>query len=350
MPPDNSNIKVFLSHRMDDGPIAMVIHKFLQNLGVKASNIFFTSATDDGKRPTAGDSLSKSIATHLRDCNLFILVFTRSDEDWQWCMWELGLALDADYLATKNLFDTKVVVFQCTDDVPKVLQGMLRVMVEKRSIENFVMDLCTNDGFIPGKSPTLLDAGKPLLKREARAFFEELKNVVPARPGRPIWRWDWLNLKLTAEDIATYETAEHTQREAIILEKATVVQGHGSSMEHFNFSPDKSYDSSGRFSIDPPISLRILIDRWKRARGYDDTKLPPWGAEIVLEIMKSIEQKPASPQRELMKSASEHPDDWYYPILNHVDRKGDGNMEFSIYMYRLPKEFPWLRVDNIDLR
>lgn len=345
MPPDSSSseVNVFISHRMDDAAIARVIFDALPNFGIKQKNIFFTSATEQNQRPSAGEFLQRGIARGLHDCSLFILVFTRADEDWQWCMWELGMALDSNYLVTKKDFDTRIVVFQCTDDLPKIVDGLVRVTVDQPSILRFVQDLCTDAAYIPGKPPTLPNISNDVLQREAEGFFKRLQYVLPKQPGKEVWRWDWLKLKLKAEDIAAYVQETEADRPEFIRQKAMLTQAYGAALEHFNYRPaSASFHSSGMFAINQPASMQELIDRWKRAKEVPGDSVPAWADEVVSEMMNSIEEDPASPQRELMKSARAHPSDWYYPIVNHVSRLADGSMEFIIYMYRLESAWPWL--------
>jgi hypothetical protein len=337
------DVTVFLSHRTDDKPIADTIHKYLKKCGVKEKHIFYSSTTDEGQRPSAGQALEPAIAKALYESDLFILVYTQADEDWQWCMYELGLAQDSNFLAKKGKYNTTVVVFQCTPDGPKVTQGIIRVMVNEESINNFVVDLCTNKDFIPNCLPTLQNAGRDLLDPIAKDFFRDLKEVIPTQPSKDIWRWDWFKLKLTAEDISSYKQAEDNEKkEKHIRDKAKVIQGHGSALRHFNYAPVVSHRSSGMFDVNDPTTLSNLIQRWNRKKGMDEDDSPPWASEIISEIMKSIDEDPASPQQELMKSAEEYLSDWYYPIVNHVKRQSDGSMEFFIYMYRLERRFQWL--------
>lgn len=336
-------VKVFLSHRTDDKPIADTIQKYLKKCGVKEKHIFYSSTTDEGQRPSAGQPLEPAIARALYESNLFILVYTQADEDWQWCMYELGLSQDSNYLAQKGRYNTTVVVFQCTADGPKVTQGNIRVVINKDSVTNFVVDLCTNRDFIPNCQPTLKNAGRDILDPIAEDFFRDLKDVIPTQPSKDIWRWDWFKLKLAAEDITSYEKVEdHEERARHIRDQAKVIQGHGSALRHFNYTPVVSHHSSGMFDVNNPETFTQLIKRWNKKKGMDEDRLPSWATEIISEIMKSIDEESASPQQELMKSTQEYLGDWYYPIVNHVKRQSDGSMEFFIYMYRLEREFKWL--------
>ena len=85
MSSEDQEIKVFISHRIEDLEIGEEIFDSLVRLGVDEKKIFFSSKTDAG-RPSVGEFVTTSIAKGLNECDLFILVFTIADEDWQWCM------------------------------------------------------------------------------------------------------------------------------------------------------------------------------------------------------------------------------------------------------------------------
>jgi hypothetical protein len=344
-------IRVFLSHRTADKPIADVVFEALADCGIAKRNIFYSSTTDKGKRPTIGEFLASEIAQNLHDASLFILVYTLSDEDWSWSMWEFGLTLDSNYLARKHKFDTKVVIFQCTQDEPKVAEDVLRVKLDQRSIENFVSDLCTKDNFVPGCPAPAPNMAEGVIHREAKRFYTNLKQKVEgsltSSSCRDVWRWDWFKLRLPALNMEIFHNASDEEKIAMVVSEAMLVAGYGSALRHFNYAPPRTFEPSGMFTVDEPTSFMELIGKWKRSKRVADSEMPGWGSEIALEIIRSLNDDPASPQRELMKSANEYLDDWYYPVVNHVSQLGDGSLDIFIYMYRLAHDFPWLTNDGV---
>ena len=80
--------RIFISHRFDDKPIADVIRRNLARWGF--DDIYQAGAPGSG--PRVGDSLTDELREVLEDVDLVILVYTFTDEDWSWCMWECGLA------------------------------------------------------------------------------------------------------------------------------------------------------------------------------------------------------------------------------------------------------------------
>jgi len=77
------NPRIFLSHRFADKPIADVIRRNLARWG-------FDDIYQAG--PRLGDPLTDELRDVLEDVDLVILVYTVTDEEWSWCMWECGLA------------------------------------------------------------------------------------------------------------------------------------------------------------------------------------------------------------------------------------------------------------------
>jgi hypothetical protein len=88
------------------------------------------------------------------------------------------------------------------------------------------------------------------------------------------------------------------------------------------------------------LALSQLIQRWREEVGdeVDDTT-HDWINELCEELLRAIRNTPAKPRWALMPSRLA-PGWWFYPIVNHQKIKGDGSMEFEVYLYRLPGALP----------
>jgi hypothetical protein len=70
---------------------------------------------------------------------VLILIYTSSDEDWSYCMWECGVATHPQ---SPN---TAIIVFQCGTDIPAPFHDVVRVNVRqyddiKKFTDQFLRD------------------------------------------------------------------------------------------------------------------------------------------------------------------------------------------------------------------
>ena len=353
---------IFLSYREGDSEIAEAVYNTLKSLGFDENKIFFASGTKEGKRPSIGEELDVEIAKGCYESNLFILVYTQSDENWEWCMFETGLAINAGVLAglvqnepedaaEKDRLKTKIVVLQCTEDEPKVFEGKLQVRINRDSIQQFLEQLCTDDNFIPGfkakyrKGVASIDK---MIQDEADTLYSKLAEAISAYAADEVWRWDWFKLKIGVEDMKGFENATEDEQKQLIYNSALAIEGFGQALAHFSCDPPRDTDSSQRYKIrSKTYTFGYLVEAWNDERGQSKNSRPAWSEELVREIIKAIKRRSATPQVELMKSATQHPNDWFYPILNHVRWLRSGGVEFQIYMYRLQHDFPWFSPESI---
>ncbi len=105
---------IFISHRHTDSQIANVINKHLRRWGFPPNSIYQSSAAT-GRGPRIGEPLAQNLLDALSRANAVLLVYTFAKDDWSYCMWECGVATDPQ---SPN---TRIIVFQTTDDIPSVL-------------------------------------------------------------------------------------------------------------------------------------------------------------------------------------------------------------------------------------
>jgi hypothetical protein len=152
----------------------------------------------------------------------------------------------------------------------------------------------------------------------------------------------WFKLKISVEDMKGFRDASDEQQKQLIYDHALAIEGFGQALAHFSCDPPRDTDSSQRFKIrSKDYTLAFLVEAWNDVFGLPKNSRPAWSEELVHEIIKAIKRRSSTPQVELMKSATQHPNDWFYPILNHVRWLRSGGVEFQIYMYRLQHDFPW---------
>ena len=171
-------IKVFISHNHVDRKIANVVNLHLQKWGVKKANIFLSSAPKQGTTP--GDELEEQLIRELSQVNLFILIYTFADLDWNYCTLEYGIVTGSETV------NTRVIAFQCTTERPKWFRSQVRVPITRDGIRNFTEKFHREPGFIPnleegkGKVAFRPTIGEEILEDQSNDLYDDLKNAIPS--------------------------------------------------------------------------------------------------------------------------------------------------------------------------
>ena len=111
------------------------------------------------------------------------MVYTSADEDWSYCMWEAGAALDP-----RQPGSTRISAVYCMGKPPKVFGNDVMVDARKLSdIENFTNQYLTDAEFFPTYRKPLSkhEAGGEVVKSRAKSLFEELQAVLPPLDEKP---------------------------------------------------------------------------------------------------------------------------------------------------------------------
>jgi hypothetical protein len=162
--------RIFISHRFADKPIADVIRRNLARWGF--DDIYQVGAPGAG--PRIGNALTDELIDILEDVDLIILVYTVTDEDWAWCMWECGLATDP-----RQADATRVVVFRCSrNESPRQFAQQVNVDVDIEGIRNFTKQLHRNVGFFRDRPPFRPRLSDEDLEHLSKDFYEELRPVI----------------------------------------------------------------------------------------------------------------------------------------------------------------------------
>ena len=358
--PNNPSPKIFISHRHQESHIASIIRAALILWHFCNEDIYCSSEPMNTSSP--GEDLNRSIARAAYEAKLFILVYTISDGNWDWVMHESGLATDPRSFFTGNEPNTRIVIFQCFDEYPQIFSPLLRVTIDENSILNFVRSILTEDGFLPGE-----DAPRPDLRNDsstlsqfARPLYQQLRQAISSitppslRRPRIQCRWDYFTVELDSNSIEQARGSDNRAKKLNLISTQSLVIGrYALGLNHFgyNFNPDlERHFDEDRSIRSENIRLQNLFEKWMKKSNYsdsNDSNIPNWATGILEEMKRTIDLEYAEPPRFLMKSLYIFQEDWFYPVVNTVRRLFNGNMEFDIYMFRLPNNLPWLNEDKI---
>lgn len=310
---------IFISHRHADRLIADVFNKHFQLWSVPRDAIFQSSEHRSG--PEIGGKLKQQLREALSQAQLVLLIYTDPDEDWQFCMWECGVAVDP----SDTTEDTKIVVFQAGKEECRVFLDEVVFKLELEDIRKFVTQFHNTKGLLEPGQKFADKVADNILEERAQRLFDDLKTVTPLGVREERFRWDRFVLWISPETLKKLQDGQTGDREKIILEEAQVRDPFGSAMLHFGYTSASN------------LTLGKLAERW---RSGVDAKAPRgWIAALCEEMLRATNATPAEPPSEVMLSRLVKTW-WLYPIVNHARILPDGSFEFDIYLYRLPDGFP----------
>lgn len=169
--------EVFISHRLEDKNIAEIVSDFIRR-ATDSKVRAFCSFDGQGQGLPVGENLTQALAEHLKVCSVVLLIFTRSDDDWMYCMWECGVAYDPEKaLEPDKLGATRIAVLKFSSTAPAPLRD--RVCVDARSVDGihqFVRQLLTDAKFFPGygKKVTGFSEDDKEVKEYGKELYENL--------------------------------------------------------------------------------------------------------------------------------------------------------------------------------
>jgi hypothetical protein len=312
---NDQNPKIFISHRFADRPIADVVNDTLTRWGF--DNIYQAGAPGAG--PRIGQPLSDELREELEEVDLVILVYTFSDEDWSWCMWECGLATQP-----RKADATRVVVFRCSAyDAPRQFVQQVNVDVNLDGIRDFTRQLHRNEDFFKGLGrawrPSLPDKTIDDLSKD---FYEDLRPVIPAGRREERYRWDRFTLKLEPPaDRLALDSDDEDEVVRLIQGELFVTEPFGNALAHYGYA-----------DLEDDLKLSDLVGRWTRETQNRENASDEWIKGLCLEIRRAIANYPAKPTWYELSSVKFN-DYSYFPVLNHVRVLPDGSMQFDVYFY-----------------
>jgi hypothetical protein len=241
---------VFISHKHTDRGIADAVRSFIERRSNREVRVYQSSSAE-AEAPDVGRALTAELKAALWKTGIVILLYTSEDQDWQWCMWECGVATNP------NSPDTRIIVFQCSVETPRVFQDQVRVNVrEKEDVLKFVRSFVTDPRFFPGFGRALAPRLPPT-GDEVREAAEDLhKSLSAVLPTVEVAEWaaqPLLRLQLSLES-----------SEKICAEPKS---GSGPSIEVADMITVSSLDQQakqifGIAELSPGTKLSGLAARW----------------------------------------------------------------------------------------
>ncbi len=200
--------RIFISHKHADKQIALTVAQFIKE---KTANrvAVHDSSSAEFEGPRIGKNLNDELKNALAQADVVILIYTSEDEDWQYCMWECGLAIDP-----WDEHPTDVVVLQCGSASPKPFADTLRVDArDLESLTAFTQAFLTSADFFPNLKGKISEFNPEdrTLKKYAKELYDNLATVIPAPQAGQIsdlTSSTFLRIELPPEAVDEIEAAQ----------------------------------------------------------------------------------------------------------------------------------------------
>jgi len=313
---------IFISHKTTDSKIATVIANFIRDRTQNAVDVFLSSNWKF-EGPRFGPGLNKELMTKLWKSNVLIFVYTSADQDWSYCLWECGVASDS------GSPDTRMIVFQCGNDVPTPFVSDLRVDVRNpEHIRRFTKQLLKDP--LPSRTEALApDIATETLETAALELFGNLEKVLPDIHDPVVeWpAWPFLRVELPQTEVKKLEKLEIANRtermklsQEIVTQHAIVVKSDARVAQLF-----------GLANLKDKLEFRELLQLWKEKFPTVD---PTWFDSCCEQIRVGARMGFPVIHRTPMKAVGV--DSEYTPVLSRVRRiPFGGSVHFDLYFYNL---------------
>jgi hypothetical protein len=242
---------LFISHKHADSNIAKVLAEFCDEKGSGRIKVHLSSSPDF-EGPRIGKGLNAQLRKTLWNTNVLILIYTSSEKDWSYCMWECGVANDSQSP------ETNIIVFQCGSDYPAAFNDVVRVNVRNYDeIKKFMQEFLRSPDFFPALNGAIAPSHKDVyIEKAAKELYEKILAVLP-----PIddglseeWpTWPYLKIELPREKVYIMEQLNEIDRVNLIKDYGIVVDSDSRAPQIFGLStfPNK-------------MKLSLLLGVWAK--------------------------------------------------------------------------------------
>jgi TIR domain len=263
---------IFISHKHVDRNIADAVREFVRQTSRNEVAVY-QSSSGVSEGPELGRPLTEQLKDALWKAGIVILIYTSEDQDWQWCMWECGVALNP------HTPDTRVIVFQCAPHPPRVFQDQVRVDARnKEDLLKFVRTFLTDPSFFPGFGRALAPKLSPHddeVRDAADELHKTMASVLPRAevaewPVQPLMR---LQLPLEISDKLAAESALASGPSIEIADVITVTSLQQKAKQIFGIA-----------ELSPATTLSGLAMRWAASMPGESLD---WVTDIESQIRRA---------------------------------------------------------------
>lgn len=251
----NKRYSVFISHKHQDKKFADIVRRFVETFGAAQDLQVYQSSDPLGRGPGSGRVLTHELRDAIARSNLFILVFTYPDLDWDFCMMELGMALDP------STPQTRVMVLKCARrPVLETLAGLKYTDVTQvDDVIRFAQDMLSDPESFPNINQplTLLSRTDERVLTAGRALFENFDSVTKPDVIDGEWAgFPFLQLQLPLDTVKKIKEGGDKPSVSRLLEQLILSGGSGLA------------EVFGRYEAQGSVSDLLPTDRFETLRDY----------------------------------------------------------------------------------
>lgn len=319
---------LFISHRHADYQLADMLRGFIEQ---RASEVEIFQSSYEGGGPSIGKLLSEDLGQRLSAAEVVLLLYTTPDENWSYCMWEVGVAFNPERE------DTRVIVLQAGADIPAPLGDRTAVrLASDRDVKQFVAQLFTDPKLFPKYGKALWPSRAPdseVVKRVGSELWGELRNLGIREDSETVWKICTavvFSISLSVEE-EMKKTHARLGREVPESEKQPLLEELRQSLAD-NLRIETASRGAGEMfglHLRPETTLQNMIDAWQNDRNVEAV----WAAAVLDQLMRVVVgQWPRSQYCGLRHASDERA---YVPILQQVCRRPSAGL--VEYHFALPR-------------
>jgi len=320
---------VFISHKHSDSKIAQALAAFCERKAGGRIQVFLSSNADF-KGPRFGRNLNRELMKTLWQSDVLLLVYTSSDQDWSYCMWECGVASDSQSP------ETNLVIFQCGVESPSLFSDITRVNVrEAEQIKAFVNQFLRDVSFFPSLkgTPLLSDYRDNYIADDSKELYDNLASVLPkdGGPSQEWPTWPYLRIELPQGEVDRMQQASDAERVALANQ---LVKDFGVVVD----SDPRASQLFGLATFPNRMKLDSLLKTWQdKNQNLEPTWFDSCCEQIMMGARRGFPVIRWTPLREADGKAD------YTPVLSRIkSRPYLGTVQFDVYFYNLsdPRAIP----------
>jgi hypothetical protein len=224
---------LFISHKHSDWEIAKTLAQFLKKTTANQIRIHLSSGSDD-EAPAPGRNLNQQLRDKLWESEALILIYTDSEKDWGYCLWECGVA------TLPGTPETNAVVLQCGNDAPTVYEDLVRIKAsDLTALKLLIKAMCRDPKFFRARTEPLTRLSERDCDEAASDLHRQLDTVIRSHQRTESWSpWPSLTISLADENLSSLKDV--ADRGAVIREAARVTRWQNSAANLFGLGLIKS--------------------------------------------------------------------------------------------------------------
>lgn len=319
---ENREPILFISHKHIDSKIADIVRSFVEMYSGGRVKVF-QSSSPWADSPKVGRNLNRQLKETLWQADVLILIYTAEENDWNYCMWECGVA------SHPHSPETKIILFKCSATTPALFSDQVNVNArELVDIQKFADEFLTDSQFFPrfGNAVTAFPSHGQQVATAAVDLHQKLQDVLPSEKDDPSIEWPaypYLQLELNFEEVDRIVETEAGKRlkvaSEIILNNAEISTCDKYAEQLFAVP---SFPRGMRF--------QEIVNIWRER--FPDCQ-SQWAEVLVRQLMDGALWRFPTSKWEPMQGLSD--EIWRAPQVTRVRKIPNKKaMQFDIYFFK----------------